>query len=73
LLSSRREIFATRAWTTAAMATVSSARDGTSQMRNSRVLKNAWGRTSHQIFLPSSMKPVVTRRSTYLQYSSQDR
>ena len=46
---------------------------GMSQMRNSRVLKYAWGRTSHQIFLPSSMQLVRTRRSTYFAYSSQER
>ena len=55
------------------MAIVSSIRLGMSQIRNSRVLKWAWGRTSHQIFLASSMQFVRTRRSTNFWYSCQER
>ena len=39
-------------------------RIGMSQMRNSSVLKNGWGRTSHQIFLALSMQLVRISRLT---------
>src|ERR1700744_1783464 len=61
----------TVAWISAAMAMVSSSRMGMSQTRTSSVLKNGWGRMSHQIFLPLSMQPVLTGRFTNVSYSDQ--
>src|ERR1700757_4971999 len=50
------------AWIRAAIAMVSSARIGMSQMRTSIVLKKGWGRMSHQIFFALSMQLVLIRR-----------
>src|SRR5215211_9379364 len=59
------------AWINAAIASVSSARIGMSQMRTSSVEKNGCGRTSHQIFLALSMQLVRTSRLTKVSYSAQ--
>ena len=53
--------FRVMAWNSAAKQMVSSTRIGTSQMRYSSVGKNGCGRTSHQIFFPLSMQPVLIR------------
>ena len=49
----------------AAMAMVSWARRGMSQIATSTVSKKGCGRTSHQIFLALSMQLVLMRRFTY--------
>src|SRR5580692_13205466 len=56
----------------AAMATASSTFVVTSHMRNSSVPNVGWGRTSHQIFLPSSMEFNFTSRFTKFSYALQD-
>src|SRR5213076_3130157 len=60
------------AWVSAASATVSSSRIGTSHTRNSIVSKKGCGRTSHQIFFPLSMQFVLTRIRTYSSKSAGD-
>src|SRR5271169_6451966 len=60
------------AWVSAAMATASSTRVETSNMRNSRVPNVGCGRTSHQIFLPLSIQFSLTRRFTKFSYALQD-
>src|SRR5207244_3646729 len=56
----------------AAIATASSTRVETSNMRNSNVPNVGCGRTSHQIFLPLSMQFSLTRRFTKFSYALQD-
>ena len=61
---------ATTALTRATMATTSSIFVMQSQMRSSSVGKRGWGRTSHQIFVGSSMHPVLIIVRTKWSYSS---
>src|SRR5215471_1033092 len=56
----------------AAKAMVSSNRIGTSQMRNSSVLKKGCKRRSHQIFFPLSIQWVLTSKAMYSSYSAAD-
>src|SRR5579885_1812692 len=57
------QTLATMAWKMAPMATASSTRVQTSQMRNSSVGYLGFGRTSHQILLPSGIEFVSTNTS----------